>query len=261
METKILVGVPTFDKMKYCEKEFLERVKALDFPKYDILIVDNSKSEDYFNELKKILGISVIRDQTKEEKSIYRLISSRNIILDFGVKNNFTHVLLLDSDVIPPKNVITELINSNKDIVSGVYNNYFNVANQTKFLPVAWKSITQEEFDEIKKIYPLPENIKTKADIRRHLTQEELDSNEVQEVVLPSCGCLLLSRRVFEIIRFSREKNHVGTGEDYFFMKSAIEKGFTPFCNTRVKCEHLVKDKYKKDKNGNLVHSSFSDLI
>lgn len=51
---KVLVASPTFDKMSYCEEEFFNAIKSLSYPNYDILIVDNSDEDEYFNHLQKI---------------------------------------------------------------------------------------------------------------------------------------------------------------------------------------------------------------
>jgi len=40
---KILLGCPTSDYKEYCLKEYVKSVKTLDYPCYDILLVDNSK--------------------------------------------------------------------------------------------------------------------------------------------------------------------------------------------------------------------------
>ncbi|MFH1290861.1 MAG: glycosyltransferase [Nanoarchaeota archaeon] len=260
METRILVACPTFEGMKYCQDKFFEQIKNLTYPNYDILILDNSKTEDYFKELSKIEGIKVIHDNAKEEKSIFRLISSRNKILEYGVENGYSHILMLDSDVVPPKEIIEELLKCNKDIVSGVYFNYFNISGKRKYLPVAWALFTEEEFDALKREYPHLSNFKTREDLKRHLTQEEIDSDKLYEVAVPSAGCMLLTRAVFEKARYGKFKEK-GADDDIFFINQAKELGFHPYCNTKVKCDHLILEKYKKDKHGNLVHSSFSDLV
>ena len=53
MENRILVAAPTFNGMKYCQDKSLFRIKELDYGNYDILIVDNSKDKNYYDELKK----------------------------------------------------------------------------------------------------------------------------------------------------------------------------------------------------------------
>ncbi|MEK6919151.1 MAG: hypothetical protein AABW73_03875 [Nanoarchaeota archaeon] len=256
---KVLVAAPTFDGMKYCEKEFFDRIKSLDYPGYDVLIVDNSRNLDYFNELRKIWDITVIHDHSDEEKSVFRLISSRNLILEYAIAKDYSHVLMLDSDVIPPKNVIQELLACDKDIVSGLYYNFFVVSGQKKWLPVAWKLLTVEEFSELQKI-PSYSSL-SRSDLRRHITPEEIDSGAVLEVNLPSAGCMLISRDVFLDLRYGKFSSNGGADDDRFFIDQAFNAGFVPFCNPKVLCDHLVKEKYVDDGKGNLVHKSFSDMI
>ncbi len=256
--TKILVAAPTFSGMSYCQDVFLNRVKNLHFPSYNILIVDNSRDLNYFNELSQTDGVIVIHDPTSAQKSVFRLISSRNLIIDYALKNDYSHILMLDSDVVPPKNIIQELLSCNRDIVSGLYFNFFMVGNEKKWLPVSWKLLTDEEFFELKKI-PQYSNFK-REDLRRHITQEEIDSGSVQEVIMPSAGCMLISKEVFSKVRYGKFSETGGADDDRFFIDFAIKKGFTPFCFPKVLCEHLVKEKYYNDNKGNLIHSSFSDM-
>ena len=256
---KILVAAPTFKGMKYCQDEFFLRIKNLK-GSYDILIVDNSKDDEYFKELNNINGIKVIHDATIEEKSVFRLISSRNLILRYGIDNNYTHILMLDSDVIPPENIIEELLKWDKGIISGVYFNYFNINNKKQLLPVVWKYLTEKEFEELKKNYPKYSNLKSRTEIKRHITKEEIDSDELHEVAVPSAGCMLIRRDVFKKVKYGKFKE-TGADDDIYFIEKAREFGFEPYCYTKVKCNHLVADKYKKDNKGNLIHSSFSDML
>lgn len=259
MEPKILVAAPTFDKMKYCETQFLNAIKNIDYPNYDILIIDNTKDKDYFNELNKITGLKVLHDNIKEEKPILRVISSRNMILQYALDNNYDYVLMLDSDVIVPKNILKELLKDNKDIVSGLYYNYFNIDSKIKLMPVAWKYFTPEEFDELKHLGFVTEVMKI-TDIKHYLTEEEINTNLTIEVALPSPGCMLIKKKVFEKVKYAQlfiNNQPSITGEDIYFIESARSLGFVPYCNTRIRCEHLVSEKYKKDSFGNFVHSSF----
>jgi hypothetical protein len=88
-----------------------------------------------------------------------------------------------------------------------------------------------------------------------HLIPKEFESNEVHEVVIPSAGCMLISRKVFEKIRYELlDLNAIGfqdksvrTGDDIGFILGAKKQGFQVFCHTGVKCEHLVKEKYISD--------------
>ena len=122
---KILVGAPVYEGTRYSIGEFLDTIRNLDYSNYDILLVDNSQTDDFFQELKKEEGINVIKDTLKEKPNLKKVVSSRNKILEYALDNKYDYVLMMDSDVIPPKNIISELLTSGKDLISGLYYNYF----------------------------------------------------------------------------------------------------------------------------------------
>ena len=49
MNPKVLVGAPVCDLYEYCFDEFLDTIKGLNYDNYDILLVDNSKDDKFFN--------------------------------------------------------------------------------------------------------------------------------------------------------------------------------------------------------------------
>jgi len=258
---KVLIGLPTFKGMKYCHKEFYSRIKKLTYSNYDVLVVDNSKDDEYFNELKKEEGVIVMKDNRKEKYKMQVLANSRNKIIEYALENDYDYLLTMDPDVIPPENIIEELLSCEKNVVSGLYFNYYNSSGKLKYLPVAFQFITDEEFKEILKTTKFPPSVKSSEDLRRHLTQEEVDSGRLIKVKQPSIGCTLSSRKVFEKVRhglFEIEGVDPGiTGEDAFYFHSARKEGFDLYVYTKIKCEHLLEGKYEKDSEGNLVHPLF----
>lgn len=251
---KILVASPTYDSMEYCVKDFLHSLKNIEYDNYDILLVDNSRDNNFFEKLKEEWDIILIKDTTNEIKNKLRLVSSRNKIIDYAIKNNYDYILMMDADVLPPKNIIKELLKNNKDIVSGLYYNYFIVDGKQKLNPVCWCEISDELFEKIKGKIKLPDFIKSKADMRRFLTKEEAESNECVKVMHPSPGCMLIKRKVFEKVRYGilDLPPQIRTSDDNYFVKKALEAGFELYCNTKIKCEHLIIGKLYKDKDGNL---------
>jgi len=251
----VLVASPVFEGMKYCFEEFLESVKNLDFPDYDVLIVDNSRTNYFFNELRG-KGVNVIKDETSDEKNKLRLISSRNKIIDYAIEKGYDYILMMDSDVIAPKTILKDLLTSGKEIISGLYYNDFKIDGLIQKSPVCWCHVTPKEFEEIKSGVGLPPFVKSCNNLRRHLTKEEADSNKIVRVKIPSAGCMLIKRNVFEQIRYGLldVPGNLSTGDDIYFCTKAEEKGFEIYCDTSIKCEHLVKGKFKRDEKGNLMH-------
>ena len=169
---------------------------------------------------------------------------------------------MLDSDVLIPKNIIEELLLCEKDIVSGLYFNYFMDNGETKILPVAWMAITEREFEILKKKHTFPEFIKSHEDIRRNLTKQEIDSNQLIQVLIPSMGCVLLSRKVFSMVRYkiidTTKFDNLPTTDDISFVLEAKKAGFESYCYTKVKCTHMLENKFEKDSQGNYMHPGFS---
>jgi len=258
---KVLVASPTYEGMKYCQDKFFKRIKNLSYSGYDILIIENSEDEKYFNELKKDTEIIVIRENNPEKNKIKRLINSRNKIINYALKKGYDYILMMDSDVIPPKDIIRELLNCEKDIVSGLYFNYFLVSGKLKWLPVAWTLITKKEFEEMKKKVIFPDSVKSNLDIKAHMTAKETESGELLEVLFPSAGCMLINKKVFEKIRYdlldTKDFGNIKTTDDIYFITKAREAGFKIYCNTKVKCEHLLSGKFNVDEKGVHTHPIF----
>lgn len=255
-QPKVLVGCPTFSGMSYCLDDFMQRIKSLSYPDYDIIMVDNtSDNTNYFT---KLANLGVIVKHLKSAKSATeKLVESRNMIISYMLEHSYSHLLMMDQDVIPPKDIIERLLTHKKDIVSGLYYNYFDTPNGIRKNPVAFQFITPEEFSRMQKINPWPEGI-THKDVNRKLWDEEIDKGELLQVKVPSAGCMMISRKALEEgIRYSTlygTPQYRGIDDDINFCKSAREKGYKLYLDPTVKCEHLVKGKYQKDGKGNYIH-------
>ena len=157
---------------------------------------------------------------------------------------------MMDSDVIPPEDIIERLLSHKKNVVSGLYFGVFNVDRTQKIEPIAWKHLTKEEFKEVKDKL-LSEHVKRREDIRRHLTKEEIGSEELQEVIIPSPGCMLVSRDVFKRIKYGilDIPDKFITGDDIYFCRKVREAGIKLYCDPTIKCEHLTEGKFIKEGN------------
>ena len=246
---KILVATPTYEGMEYCFQEFLEHLKNIDYESFDILIMDNSRTKKFFRKIRKIPGIKVIYDKTKEEKNMDRLISSRNKILEYAIEKNYDYLLMMDSDVIVPPDILKKLLHHEKDICSGLYFNYAKVKDELKFLPVCYRKLEE-------KYYPLYEKFFPKANMKmfsRQMSMTEAKSRELFEVSVPSAGCLFLSRKALNsgarygiIKRFEKEFKEIT--DDIKFFKELRESEFKIYCDTSILCAHQTKEKYERNK-------------
>ena len=257
---RILVAAPTYEVMNYCEKEFLKSVKDLDYDNYDILLVDNSKDEIYFNHLREDKNIIVLR-VAEGENNLQKVVGSRNKILEYATENDYDYVFMLDSDVICPGEILKKLLKVGKEIVSGLYFGLFNLSGEKKWFPIAYRGITPEEFEEMKQQVNFSESIKSHKDLKRRLDQEELDSKKVLDVLFPSGGCALIKRKVFEKVRYSlldtSKYGGIKTDDGIGFFTNCNNAGFQSYCDTSLVCEHLIEGKFRVDKEGVKHHPMY----
>jgi len=245
---RILLACPVYDGMAYCFKQFIENLRQVDYSDFKIVVFDNSRTKGFFRKIKKNPFIKVIHDDTKEEKNMDRVISSRNKILDYAIEKNFDYLLMLDSDVMVKPDILKKLLSFDKEVISGIYYNYFRIGGKKLYLPVAFASISQEEFDTLKQRGELPKHAKTKEDIMRHLNPEEM-KKEIVDVKIPSPGCTLLSRKAFTSgARYNLLENfpnEVFVTEDMVFFNTLRKEGFKIYSTPTVICDHLTAEKYK----------------
>lgn len=97
---KILIGCPTAAYKSYCLKEYIKGIKNLTYKNFDVLIVDNSKSNDYYDEIKKELPC--VKDNWFESARD-RIVHSRNLLRKKVLDENYDYFLSLEQDIIPPK--------------------------------------------------------------------------------------------------------------------------------------------------------------
>lgn len=248
--------------MKYCHKEFFNAIKTLTYPNYDILIIENSQDNEYFNELKQDSKIITLKYNPSETDKMLRIINSRNKIIQYALENNYEYILMMDSDVIPPKNIIQELLKHNKDIVSGIYFNYFVCSGKTKFLPVVWMPITFQEFENMKKQINFPPSVQSHLDLKRHMDQKEAESNDLLEVLFPSAGCMLISKKVYQNINYhpadTKKFGNIKTTDDTGFIIKARENRFKCYCDTSIKCDHILLNKFNKNSKGIYIHPAYN---
>ncbi len=249
---KVLVASPVYEGMEYCLNDFTAHLKQLNYGNFKILLVDNSRTKNFFRRINKIAGVKAMYDNTSEEKNMNRLISSRNKILDYAINENYDYLLMMDCDVMVPQNIINDLLLHRKDVCSGLYFNIFRVDREQKLLPVAYKEFTEDEFQEIKQNYKLPKIIKSRTDLRFNITKDDIEKGELLEVLYPSSGCLLLSRKAFASgakYKLLETQGKLRSSDDIYFIKELRKRGFKIYCDPNIICKHDIFGKLDKEGN------------
>lgn len=218
---RILVGCPTSEHKAYCLKEYASGINAHN-GEFDVLLVDNTSHEDYSAKIK-AAGLPVVKGPFLEHARD-RIVASRNILRQKVLDEGYDWLFSLEQDVIPQPDALQKLLNSGKDIVSGIYTKNYVLEKDgkdvgRKELPLIWV------FD--KKV--------------RQLEMAELEPPRAIQAVLTGLGCLLIHRSVLEKVTFRWDPKHKGF-DDAFFCHDAQKSGFKIWADTGIKCKHLEMD-------------------
>jgi len=134
----------------------------------------------------------------------------------------YDYLLVLDQDVIPPPNVIEQLIRHKKDAVSALFFGHHNIGVGKLVMPFAWAFIEKKDFwGEV-----------------GYLTEEEIWSNELIEIAYAGMGCILIARNILEKVEFRYDKS-IDAWDDRWLGYDIHKNGFGYYLDTSVKCRHL----------------------
>lgn len=224
MKPKILIASPTYDHEAYCLDRFVKGLKRLTYKNADILIVDNSKGNKYFDLWKtvKIPGrkITVLKDEHTDTR-LSRIITSRNIIRQYALDNNHDYLFSIDSDMTTPKDAIEQLIRTDADIASGVYLCNQKIGDEHHVQPAIFRPNDDGSVITV--------------------TTKEVMPNKLMAVAVCGLGCILVRKKVLEDVEFRSFYESKTGGEDVAFCVDARKKGHKIIANTAVKCAHMGK--------------------
>jgi len=217
MRSKVLIGIVTHDGDSYCLPELAKTLELCTYANRDVLVIDNSNGDEYKARLEGI-GLRVIRDNP-EGTRIERIIRGRNLARRAFLESDADYLFFLDSDVIMRPDYLARLVAHGKDIVSGLYLANFIIDGKQQILPVAYERVDDRRV--------------------RHMLRHEIQEEHLIPVGCAGLGCVLLSQRVMKKISFRNIGESTTGGEDAAFYKDAIMAGFTPYCDTSIKCLHM----------------------
>ncbi len=130
-----------------------------------------------------------------------------------------THILFLDSDVLPRPKTLKVMLETDKDIVSGVV--------------------------------PICQQGQLKWNVSKDKSPMEIDELPNNPFKIKWCGfgCVLIKTSVLDKMDWpywrSEYKQGLRTlGEDIYFCRKAQESGFDIWCNPKVKCDHVTRSSY-----------------
>ncbi len=119
---KILVGCPQHEIKEYAFEEWIDCVNKLDYPNYEVLVVDNSPTLDFYERWKdKVPMVHIEADQS--ENPNVRICQGMAVLQKKFLSEDFTYWFNLESDVIVPPNAIDILLKFDGDWIAHAYPN------------------------------------------------------------------------------------------------------------------------------------------
>lgn len=216
MAPRVLVGTPTTSAKSYALARYLYVLRNLTYDNYDVLLIDNSEEEEYA-ELIMRYGIPVTRTPHKEDP-YEQLILARNTLRKRAIDGGYDYLLSLESDVIPPLDIIEKLISHEKDYVTAYMDNYILLSTKIKKTPVVRREFT----DPPGKFYDL--------------TEQELQEGDIIEIGRAHLGCTLISVAALKKVIFRHDGWQY---DDYLLCDDLRAAGYTLYCDTTINVFHM----------------------
>lgn len=218
-QPKVLIAAPTSRVKDYVFLDWLLNVKSFTYKNVDILLCDNSvdiKYQQYLN----MLGVKTLRVNPEGKNPREYVTESQNLLRSYFLNNDYDYYFSLESDILPPKDVIEKLLMADLDVVSGLY--FYNFGAKSNLL----LNYFVKEGDK-------------KYRTHNPTLKEALQwvDGSVKQVYECGIGCTLIKRAVLEKIPFRWVLNNNGFSDTHFYA-DLYKNGYLAFVDTSILCKH-----------------------
>jgi hypothetical protein len=229
---KILVASPTAKSKGYCFDEWLDNVMGFTYPNFDVRLFDNTqdkgvnakelielyKSKYGNNEMFKCENSLVINKVKKLDSIIERMVISHQNCADYALNNGYDYLLHLESDIFPTPDIIEQLLFQKKQVVGAIYFRDEGISRRAmvQTLHVTGKFILGLDLEPKDSSY---------------------FDGEVKKVFHVGLGCVLISKKVLQKIKFRSVKGK-NQHPDSFFAEDCATNNFSIFAHTGCVARH-----------------------
>lgn len=217
---KVLVAAPTSEVKDYIVYNYISLIKNLNHQDYEILIVDNSPvKRTIFDEL----GVKNSWVNPKGKSLIQVICESQNVIRDYFLANHeYTHLLFIESDLLPSPDCLSLLLMHQKPIVGFPY--FIFKWEETKAMAeVAFVGIVKGGSEA--RILELEEHFL-------------LQDGTLKQLAHIGLGCTLIERWVIEKIKF-RYTEGISVHSDSYFYEDCLKLQIPVFSDTSTMVPHF----------------------
>lgn len=220
---KVLVGVATYEGKDYVWPRFRDNLSNLTYPNYDVMIVDNGPNNKYARHIRKGCDF-MVKHIARAKNSRIGHADSLNTIRDYFLENNYDYLLLVESDLIPPVDIIQRLLTTGKSVVGSMY--YIGHPHDHKRQPTAclFKSDGKKTW---------------------RVTREEgwsMYGTGVQKIHGCGIGTTLVSREIIEQFKFWWNLSNPPKHADVLFYADLENAQIPVYVNTDVIVTHFPSD-------------------
>jgi GT2 family glycosyltransferase len=119
---KVLVGVTTYQAKDYIFDNCMKHIAQLDYPKnrLDVVIVDNSKSPNYFYKLMR-RGYKGLYRVERGANSREAITKAQNKIRKILLSSDYDYLLFIESDLLVPPDTLKRLLSYEKPVIGSTY--------------------------------------------------------------------------------------------------------------------------------------------
>ena len=233
---KVLIAAPIAGTKQYSINLWFEFIANQDYKNYDICVCSNGEDMDKLDAMIKEVKITDIHNQEKKIINltlpnsqplsvIQRITYGRERIRRYAVKNNYDYLFFLDTDTIPVvKNTIQELIDKDKDVITGLY---------------CYKGTQQ----------PIVIDKDTHTNINIKKCFNAVKKKELLEVDSFGFGCLMLSKKVIAKCAFDYEIFGEERSDDFGYCFVMEQQGFKKYFYPYIFCRHIAPPDFNQAKH------------
>jgi cellulose synthase/poly-beta-1,6-N-acetylglucosamine synthase-like glycosyltransferase len=215
----VIIGASASKYNKSTFDQFYEKINTFSYKHKKLVMVDSSEGNHYYRELLK-MGILSIKVKPKTKSTIQTQHECYEMIRERFIKSNADHLLLLDENTMPPRDVIERLLLHRKDIVSGC--TFVTEENKSRL------NIMETE-DAINTYHTV--ELDTKAGY-------DFIDGKLKQIFNGGFACTLISREVLKKTPF-RYEDKKDFPINLYFATDAKMFNFEWFVDTSIICERI----------------------
>lgn len=118
---KILLGTPIYDEKDYCIQSWIETLEERFSDMATILLVDNSKTDSFFNKVSSIANKSLVERIEPSDNPYLNVLNSRQVIVNKLISENYDYFFSVECDVFPEKSVLPALLAAETNVIGVPY--------------------------------------------------------------------------------------------------------------------------------------------